>query len=275
MDCLGDRGILLANMERILSFTSKSQGNAANGQIDLFGGQGIEMPPLKLEPAAKKITTREKLNWEKELLGIYISEHPISEYKEILLKNNVTPVAELTDEMNNQSVRIGGIITTVQKIQTRKGQTMYFCWFEDHTAKTELIVFPKAIEENPDIWVVGKAILVKGKVSTKDQAIKIIVDKALTLEGNMDVEDVMVLDPLINQSVQMDKEGILNIYIPRGTVTEALNDIKYKLAANKGETSVYVYVPNGPSGPKKVKLPFGIKYSDKLADSIRKRLHEN
>jgi hypothetical protein len=84
-----------------------------------------------------------------------------------------------------------------------------------------------------------------------------------------------VVDPLISQSVRQDADGTVNIFIPRGTGTEALNDIKYKLAANKGETSVFVYVPNGPSGPKKVKLPFGISFSEKLANDIRKRLHQN
>ncbi len=277
MDCLGDRGTLLSNMERILMFSTKSQGNAANGQIDLFGGQGIEMPPLKLEPAPRKLTTRELLGWEKELLGIYISAHPINEYKEILIKNNITPIVELTEEMNNQTVRIGGIIVTLQKIQTRNKQTMFFAGFEDHTGKTELIVFPKIIEEEGmENWVIGKALLVRGKVSTKDAMVKVIVDKALTLEGsNMIGEDVQVVDPLINQSVQLGNDGTVSIYIPRGTVNEALNDIKYKLAANKGETPVVVYVPNGATGPKKVKLPFGIAYSEKLAESIRKRLHAN
>jgi len=275
MDSLGERGILLENMERILMFSTKSQGHAANGQIDLFGGQGIEMPPLKLEEASKKLTTREKLAWEKELLGIYLSEHPINEYKELLLKNNVTPIVNLTEEMSNQVIKIGGIIVTLQKIQTRNNQTMYFAGIEDDTAKTELIVFPKIVEEDATFWSVGKAILVKGKVSTKDNQIKVIVDKAVVMEGNMIDEDVKVVDPLISQSVQKDKDGNISIYIPRGTTTEALNDIKYKLAANKGDSSVIVFVPNGATGPKKVRLPFGIDFTEKLADSLRKRLSQN
>jgi len=279
MDSLGDRGTLLENVERILQFTSKSQGNAANGQIDLFGGQGIEMPPLKLEKPLRKISTRERLAWEKELLGIYISEHPINEYKEILLKNNVTTILELTEEMNNLTVRIGGIITNLHKIQTRSKQDMYFVGFEDHTGKTELIVFPGVLEENNEVWVVGGAILVRGKVSTKDAQIKVIVEKVLTLEGSgmteEDIQDSKVVDPLITQSVRLTNDGTVNIFVPRGTVNEALNDIKYKLAANKGDTPVIVYVPNGATGPKKVKLPFGIEYSEKLAESIRRRLHAN
>lgn len=275
MDEFGDRATLIANMERILSYSSKAQGTAANGQIDLFGGSGIEMPPLRLEPAPVKMATAEKLRYEKELLGIYISEHPMNEYKEQLLRLKVNPIAELTEDMNNQTVKIGGVMTNIQKVMTRTKQLMYFSWFEDHTGKTELIVFPKVIEETPDLWVSGNIILVRGKVSTKDGQIKVIVDKAIKLEGDMGEAEIRIIDPLISQSVQLESSGTVNIFIPRGTTAEALNDIKYKLAANKGEAPVFVFVPNGPSGPKKVKLPFGIKYTEKLADSIRKRLNEN
>jgi DNA polymerase-3 subunit alpha len=274
MEDFGDRATLLANLERILSYASKAQGNAANGQIDLFGGTGIEMPSLRLEPAPK-MRMAEKLKYEKDLLGIYISEHPMNEYKEQLLKMNVNPIVSITEEMANQTVKIGGVLSNVQKVMTRTKQLMYFCWFEDSVAKTELIVFPKVIEESPDLWVTGNVLLVRGKVSTKDNQVKVIVDKAIKLEGNMGDAETLVVDPLITQSVKLESDGTINIFIPRGTSADALNDIKYKLAANKGEAPVFVFVPNGPSGPKKVKLPFGINYTEKLGDSIRKRLHEN
>jgi DNA polymerase-3 subunit alpha len=274
MDSLGDRAILLLNMERILSYSTKSQGNTANGQIDLFGGTGVEMPQLKLE-SAPKMKMAEKLRFEKELLGIYISEHPMNEYKEELLKLSVNPIIEITEEMNNQTVKIGGVLTNIQKVMTRTKQLMYFSWFEDSVGKTELIIFPKVIEENPDLWVVGNVLLIRGKVSTKDNQIKVIVEKAIKLEENMGDADTQVVDPLITQSVKNETDGTVKIFIPRGTTTDALNDIKYKLAANKGESPVFVFVPNGPTGPKKVKLPFGIKYTEKLGDSIRKRLSEN
>ncbi len=274
MDSLGDRATLLENMERILIFASKSQGNSANGQIDLFGGMGVEMPPLKLETPSRKLTTHEKLTWEKELLGIYVSEHPVNDFKETFIKIGLKEITDITEENADQTVRIGGVITSIQKIQTRTKQTMYFVPFEDGTAKTEIIVFPKIIDENPDIWQVGKVLLVRGKVSTKDAQIKIICEKAVILERNME-EDILLTDPLITQSVKIDKTGTVNIFIPRGISAETLRDINIKLAAHKGETPVVIYVPNGASGPKKLRLPFGINYNEKLADSIRKRLSED
>lgn len=275
MDSIGDRGTLLENMERILTFSTKSQSSAANGQIDLFGGKGIEMPPLKLEPALKKLSTREKLAWEKELLGIYVSEHPMNEYRELLFKLNATPIAEITEEMNDRMVKIAGVITTIHKIQTRKKENMIFAGLEDSTGSTEIIVFPKSLSENQEMWNPGNVLLIKGKVSTKDNQIKIILEKAREVSDDMVDEDFQITDPLISQSVKIDNDGTVNIYIPRGTSAVALNDLKITLATNKGENPVYVYVPNGPSGPKKVKLPFGIKYNDKLGKLICKRLSDS
>jgi DNA polymerase-3 subunit alpha len=275
MDSLGDRATLLENMERILMFASKSQGNSANGQIDLFGGTGVEMPPLKLESPLRKIPTHEKLAWEKELLGIYVSEHPVNDFKETFIKIGLKEIVEITEEMSDQIVRIGGVITTITKIQTRTKQTMYFVPFEDGTAKTEVIVFPKVIEENPDIWQIGKILVIRGRVSTKDAQIKIICEKALILERNMEDEEILLTDPLISQSVKVDKSGTVNIFIPRGISAETMRDINIKLAAHKGDSPVVVFVPNGANGPKKLRLPFGVKYTEKLADSIRKRLSED
>ncbi len=272
---LGDRSLLLANMERILGFSSHSQGHTANGQIDLFGGSGVELPPLKLEKPTEKVTTREKLNWERELLGIYVSEHPTKEYQESLLRAGAKNIAEITDELAEKTVTVGGVITQVQKIQTRTKETMAFVTFEDSTGQTELIIFPKIMKQYPDLWQVGKILLAFGKVNTKDNQIKIICERAKELEGNVEELDIKITDPLITQSVKLDDAGMVHIFIPRGTSTEALNDIKLKLATNKGETPVLVYVPNGTTGPKKVKLPFGINYNEKLADEIRKRLTKN
>ena len=163
----------------------------------------------------------------------------------------------------------------VQKIQTRTNEPMCFVTFEDSTAQIELIVFPKIIKEFPNAWQVGKLLLIYGKINTKDNQVKLVVDRVKELEGRVEELEIKITDPLILQSVQKDDSGSINIFIPRGTTAEALNDIKIKLATNKGETPVLVYVPNGDSGPKKVKLPFGINYTKKLADDICKRLIKN
>lgn len=270
---IDDRALLIANMERILTFANRSQGQTASGQIDLFGGSGVEMPPLRLEKPLSVVSNAEKLHWEKELLGIYVSEHPANEYQETFLRNGATSIGEITEEMSGHGITLGGVVTSIQKIQTRTKETMIFVVFEDATGQTELIIFPKLLRENQEVWQTGKVLLVSGKVSTKDNQIKIITDRAIELEKKVNKEGkVRIVDPLISQSVKIDKDGTVNIYIPRGTSPEVLNDIRYKLAANKGDVPVVVYVPNGKEGPKKVRLPFGIKFNDTLQEEIINRL---
>ena len=280
-DSLGDRQTLLYNMEKVLNFASLAQGHAASGQIDLFGGSGVSLPPLNLEKPDQELTTREKLNWEKELLGIYISEHPTTEFRNVFLRAGANPISSINEEMSNKNVLVGGVITIIQKIQTRTKEAMYFATLEDTSGQIELIVFPKTIKQYPDIWEVGKLLVVSGRVNTKDSQgnqnnqIKIIIEKAKELEGNLEELEIKITDPLITQSVKQESDGTISIYIPRGTSAEALNDIKRQLALNKGDFSVVVYVPNGASGPKKVRLPFGINYTTTLAEDICKRLAAN
>ncbi len=277
-DSIGDRETLLNNVERICAFAAKSQGNTANGQIDLFGGSGVELPPLKLEETKIKVTNKEKLNWEKELLGIYVSEHPTLEYSETFIKIGAKNILEITENLAGKNIVVGGVITQLQRIQTRTNELMYFATFEDSTGQTELIVFPKIIKQYPELWFVGKILLIFGKVNTKDNQIKIICERAREVKekmSEMQEQEITITDPLITQSVKKDTTGAINIFIPRGTSSEALNDIKLLLAKNTGETPVLVFVPNGISGPKKVKLPFGINYTSNLADKICKRLAQN
>lgn len=275
LDSLGDRAILLFNTEKILSFAAKAQEHTASGQIDLFGGSGIELPPLSLDEPDKELTTQERLNWEKELLGIYLSEHPTFEYQRFFLKAGAKNIAEIVSDLAEQNILAGGVITSIQKIQTRTKEPMCFAVLEDSTGQIELIVFPKFVKQYPNLWQIGKILLVYGRVSTKDDQIKIICEKAKELEEGMEELEVKITDPLITQSVKQDSNGLVSIFIPRGTSAKALNDIKMKLASNKGETPVVVYVPNGDNGPKKVRLPFNINFNQKLADDICKRLAEN
>jgi len=280
-DSLGDRQTLLFNMEKILNFASLAQGHAANGQIDLFGGAGVSLPPLNLEKPGQELTTREKLNWEKELLGIYVCEHPTTEFRNVFLRAGANPISSINETMSNKNVLVGGVVTIVQKIQTRTKESMYFVTLEDTSGQIELIVFPKTIKQYPDIWEVGKLLIVSGRVNTKDSQgnqnnqIKIIIEKAKELEENLKETEIKITDPLITQSVKQEHDGTISIYIPRGTSAEALNDIKRQLALNKGEFPVVVYVPNGESGPKKVRLPFGINYTTTLAEDICKRITAN
>ncbi|MCD5397122.1 MAG: DNA polymerase III subunit alpha [Candidatus Pacebacteria bacterium] len=185
-DSLADRNELLHNLEKLLNYSREVQINKTNGQKGLFDGtkhsNGIKLSPTK--PATKK----EKLTWEKELLGLYITSHPLEAFKSIFEKG-VLPIAkiyemifakkELTDfsSKSNERIKIGGVIASIKKIITKAGKPMFFMKAEDLTSKIEVVIFPKMVEQNPDIFKENKIVLIKGRVDQRDGTPKIICEE--------------------------------------------------------------------------------------------------
>ncbi len=119
----------------------------------------VDAPKVTLKevsPASKK----QRLSWEKQLLGLYISDHPLRNYQEYFAQK-ATPIKELGRPEINQIVTVGGIITNLQKRYTRNNQLMVFATIEDGLGKIELLVFPKTLEKNKEIWEEEKIILPK------------------------------------------------------------------------------------------------------------------
>jgi DNA polymerase-3 subunit alpha len=186
----GDRALLLHNLDLVVAYAQRAQKNALSGQIDIFGSLGEEdMPALRLDPPPAPATTREQLAWERDLLGLYLSAHPLDDYA-AWLEDNCRPVSLITPEADGRTGKVGGIITTVRKILTKNGATMAFVGLEDRTGTTEIIVFPKAYELTPDLFEVDKVIWASGKVSARDREGKLTGDAKLLAEkvGLVDYE---------------------------------------------------------------------------------------
>jgi DNA polymerase III subunit alpha len=177
LDQFGDRGVFLANMEAILEFNKEVSRNRDSKQVSLFGNGGTAMPPrIKLDKVAT-VTSQEKLAWEKELLGLYLSAHPFNDFKRSL-GDFISPISSLASHLNEEAVRTSGVITLIKKIITRNNKPMLFVKIEDAVASTELLIFPNLYETTVEIWQEGKVVLVQGKISDKDQEFKLLVDKA-------------------------------------------------------------------------------------------------
>ncbi len=181
LDKFGERGQLLGNMENILEFNREITKAKSSNQTSLFADAPgvIYSRRLKLE-AAPAATQRETLAWEKELLGLYISEHPFSEFKKFMTVS-VIPVAGLASHKSDSQVFVGGVITKIQKIITRSGEPMLFVRIEDNSGPLEILVFPSLLKENGLLWQEGKVVLVVGKLSDKDQDLKLLTNKAVEL----------------------------------------------------------------------------------------------
>jgi len=113
--------------------------------------------------------------WEKELLGLFVSAHPLNEFQPALRLEGVLPIENISSATAG-TVRIGGVITKIQKIITKTGRPMLFSLLEDLTSKIELVVFPNVLEKNPDIWKENNIIVATGKINNRDGSIKFLCD---------------------------------------------------------------------------------------------------
>jgi DNA polymerase-3 subunit alpha len=171
-DSMGDRSDLLFNLENIQGFASKLQKEAASGQTDLFGllGESSEsvMPTVKLQSAPVKHTEKERLMWERELMGLYISAHPLDAYVDYFAEQTV-PLGSLNKGHDNSEVIVGGLINSIRIIVTKNGQKMAFVAMEDKTSDTEVIVFPRVYQEIGDQLKQDVAIRIEGTVNCRDR----------------------------------------------------------------------------------------------------------
>lgn len=176
MDTLGERGQLLVNVERALEYNRAASQTAAS-QESLFGlmADGAHIPDLTLKnaPAAEP---DEKLAWEKELLGLYISGHPLDKHRERLEKNNTSIKRALTEGKPGMETIVAGLIEDARIVITKKGERMAFVRLADFTGVVELVVFPRVFEEHREKIEPEKCIAVRGRISDRNDELSIIAE---------------------------------------------------------------------------------------------------
>ena len=186
-DSLGDRSDLLFNLDTITAFASKTQKEAASGQADLFGmlGDSSEsvQSTMSLQLAPSKHTEKERLTWERDLLGLYISAHPLDNYQDYL-NEQTQPLTQLVPEYDSRVMTVGGIVSTVRTIITKSGSKMAFVGLEDKFGEGEIIVFPNLYEQVGAKLVQDVVIRVTGKNSARDR------------DGNLGNESKMIANEI-------------------------------------------------------------------------------
>ena len=234
-DDMGDRSDLLFNLDSITSFASKLQKEAASGQTNLFGMLGGDdaasvQSTLHLQKAPVKHDDKERLMWERELLGLYISAHPLDRY-ETYLSEQTQPLTQLVPEYDSRMMTVGGIISTVRTIVTKSGSKMAFVGIEDKFGEGEIIVFPNLYEKVGAKLVQDAVIRVSGKNSARDR------------DGNLGNESKLIADDII---VITDND--INGYESTGRKMDAP---KISSAVKKERREAYRNQKNGTS-PKSV-----------------------
>lgn len=175
-DKISERNQLLFNLEALLECAKETQKSKINGQQGLFdclpaGSRGTEFKIAPAKPASKT----EKLNWEKELLGLFVTSHPLEDFRKVLEKK-VLAISKLPRTISSRRVKIGGIIAGIKKIITKTGKPMLFVNLEDLTDKIEVVVFPNMIERNPSVFQENKIVMMSGRLDSKSGTQKLICE---------------------------------------------------------------------------------------------------
>lgn len=197
----GSRADLLYNLDNIISFAQKYQRDMASGQMNLFDAMGAEQieSHLDLVQAPNAVSDRDKLGWERDLLGLYLSSHPLDDY-DTFFEEQMNPIASITSDQDGALVTIGGLITRSRVITTKKGQKMAFIGVEDKSKDIEVVLFSSVYASLPKDLSSTAVVKVVGRVAGKDR------------DGNRQADPSVIAD-----RIEIVDDAVLTSYIPTGT----------------------------------------------------------
>jgi DNA polymerase-3 subunit alpha len=290
LDRFGTRAQLLENLDVLLAYGSRIQKEKASGQIDLFG-DAIEAdeqvkPKLKLAELTGEPVMREQLQWERELLGLYLSQHPLEDYK-VWLSEQTVPIKELTPDLHNKAVTVGGVILDSREITTKNGQKMAFVQIADENAELELILFPRVYAESTNLWQRDTVVTVTGKISGEDRdgkvssEVKVLVDSAREVTHG---EAKNYMPSMKKQKVpkkagtkkkaeakkpsdELGQNPRLYIKLANSSDQQTLMQLKSVIDQNSGSTEVVLVLGDGDNR-QVVKLPMQIGHNDTVHQSL-------
>jgi DNA polymerase-3 subunit alpha len=193
MDNFGNRAALLASLDRIVAISNNHFRAADAGQMSLFGAETGVVEEITL-PEVNNVDKREMLNWERELIGLYISDHPLTPYQQTFAQIVSYFSGQLGEAQHEEKVRVAGLVTAVRPYTTKTGKPMGFVTMEDIQGNIELVLFPRTWAQYRELLTVGQIIIVEGKVDTGSTPPKILVDTVRT--------EIKILEPLVDSAPQ-------------------------------------------------------------------------
>lgn len=290
-DRYGERSYLLHNLDVLLAFASRIQKEANSGQTDLFGNLIEESadlkPQLVLEQAITVYPLREQLMWERELLGLYLSQHPLQAF-ETILAEKTTPLSTLKPEHDGRQVTIGGAIAEMREIVTKNGQKMAFVKMADQHGEIELVLFPSIYQQTLGTWERDRIVLVKGRINAKDREgnitseVKVLVDDAREITSEQaaayqatgkSVKTPKPKSKVLAAKATLPKQEVeltdrrLYIRLEKSDDATTLMSLKETIDGNQGDTEVVLVL--GPDDKKQIiRLPMRVSTSDESIELL-------
>lgn len=181
LDSFAERGEMLANIDRLLAYSKEQNDGKASAQDSLFSGSSEDVTTITLEPAEPANITQ-KLLWEKELLGVYVSGHPLDDLAEAMKKyQSIGSI--IADGREGIPIKTSGLVEDRRDIMTKKGEKMAFIRLSDQHSNLEAVIFPKLFKEKQDLLAPQNCIAVKGRLSYRNGEASIVVEAVKELSN--------------------------------------------------------------------------------------------
>jgi DNA polymerase-3 subunit alpha len=200
LDAIGPRGALLNGLDRIVSLAQREAKLKESGQstmFDMFGDNvSTPLPAVEL-PAAADVSKAEALAWERELLGVYVSEHPFSGAAVKLATHTSALVSEINEEMDGREVVIAGMVNDVRTRATKAGNAFLVATVEDLSGQREITVWPDVYEATRELWQPGNILLMLVRVRERGDRLQISAQQVSivqTADGSLSHEHFEVPD---------------------------------------------------------------------------------
>ncbi len=276
-----DRTDLLSEIELLLSYASQKNKQKNTDQMDMFTGLDngnkdlIISNKLDLNLKPHSNDTKEYLSWERTLLGIYLSSHPLDQYREQLAQYQVTYQA-IKESRADKVHKLGGIINSVNQILTKKNQKMAFIKFETLDHEYEVVIFPKIFDNYQKLLEVDRVVLMNLKKSSSNRQLSdelsLIADSISDISNSVDILTQHDLSgPGAKQFIESDKEERIFIRIREIDDHQLLIKLKQEMLKNSGSTPI-VIVYNELNDKQAIRLPGGFNYVDQNSLDILREL---
>src|SRR3989344_4536966 len=255
LDAFGHRSALLETIDLIRQKSAAAQKKHTTGQAGLFDtadhAKHQFQDPL---PDIPELPKAELLKYEKELLGFYLTEHPMADALDSIKDQVSFKLGDLDPRLHaGLSTTVGGIITGIRTTYTKKNnQEMAFATLEDTSGKLDLVIFPRIWSQVKTKIKQDYPLIVSGKLDTRDDNLNLLVEKVRPV--------ALATTPTASADH--------TIKIPRGTHKKKLQQIGKLLKSHPGDQTVDILIPNGPGGDKRLKLPYTIALTPKLKTQI-------
>lgn len=298
-DEMAERKAIAESVEILVQFAKMSQEMSSQGQVSLFGGMEDQTSSTLKLPKVAPSTLMERLNFEKEYLGLYVSGHPLKGLRKYLGKK-VNLIDTLTKRNIGKTVKLGGLLTKAKKVFTKSGSYMMYGELEDPTGRIEIVVFPKTFLQYQPYFIEGQILITEGRLDNRGGNLQLSCNNAKSISldsmienakeaGLFDEKEKMIRkvkvlevdapvafdpmeDPLAppptSPALSTDwKENSYNINVPANVNMETLKQLKSILLSYPGERKVELVLTGGKTD-KRISLPTTIKVTPELEQEI-------